>query len=101
MDEAIVIPIAGMVMVIIIVLGVPLIRVLTRRMEAQAPTALPQDVSARLERIEQAVDSMTLEIERMAEGQRFTTRLLSERLGAEAAVPRGDILRTGDAAGGR
>jgi hypothetical protein len=34
---------------------------------------------ARLERIEQAVDSIAIEIERISEGQRFTTRLLSER----------------------
>ncbi|HEU4995330.1 MAG TPA: hypothetical protein VFT29_10950 [Gemmatimonadaceae bacterium] len=34
---------------------------------------------ARLERIEQAVDSIAIEIERISEGQRFTTKLLSER----------------------
>ena len=34
---------------------------------------------ARLERIEHAVDAMAVEIERISEGQRFTTRLLSER----------------------
>jgi hypothetical protein len=33
----------------------------------------------RLSRIEQAVDAMSVEVERVAEGQRFTTRLLSER----------------------
>jgi hypothetical protein len=36
-------------------------------------------VAARLERIEHAVDSVALEVERIAEGQRFTTKLLSER----------------------
>lgn len=34
---------------------------------------------ARLERMEQAVDAIAIEIERISEGQRFTTRLLSER----------------------
>lgn len=34
---------------------------------------------ARLERIEQAVDAIAIEVERIAEGQRFTTKLLSER----------------------
>ena len=33
----------------------------------------------RLERIEQAVDTIALEMERMGEGQRFVTKLLSER----------------------
>lgn len=33
----------------------------------------------RLARIEQAVDAIALEVERISEGQRFTTKLLSER----------------------
>ena len=34
---------------------------------------------ARLERLEHAIDSIAIEIERISEGQRFTTKLLSER----------------------
>jgi hypothetical protein len=34
---------------------------------------------ARIERIEQAVDSIAIEMERVSEGQRFVTKLLSER----------------------
>lgn len=34
----------------------------------------------RLARLEVAVDSIALEIERISEGQRFTTRLLSEQV---------------------
>jgi len=41
--------------------------------------SLPLD-EARLERIEQAVDSIAIEIERISENQRFTTKLLSERV---------------------
>jgi hypothetical protein len=33
----------------------------------------------RLERLEQAVDTIAIEIERISENQRFTTKLLSER----------------------
>jgi hypothetical protein len=33
---------------------------------------------ARMERIERAVEAMALEVERMAEGQRFMTKLLAE-----------------------
>ncbi len=36
-------------------------------------------VEARLARIEQAVDAIAVETERISEGQRFTTKLLSER----------------------
>jgi hypothetical protein len=33
----------------------------------------------RLARIEQAIDAMAIEVERISEGQRFTTKLLAER----------------------
>ena len=33
----------------------------------------------RLERMEMAIDSIAVEVERISEGQRFTTKLLSER----------------------
>jgi hypothetical protein len=40
---------------------------------------LSSATEARLERIEQAVDSIAIEVERISENQRFTTKLLSER----------------------
>src|ERR1700692_4795734 len=39
---------------------------------------VPTGTEARLARIEQAVDAIALEVERISEGQRFTTKLLSE-----------------------
>ncbi len=36
-------------------------------------------IEARLQRIEQAIDAMATEVERVAEGQRFTSRLLADR----------------------
>jgi hypothetical protein len=36
-------------------------------------------------RLEQAVDAMAIEIERITEGQRFMTKLLAERTAAERA----------------
>ena len=53
---------------------------------ATAP-APPAESGERLERIEQAVDAIAIEVERVSEGQRFVTRLLSERggLGLNAA----------------
>jgi len=38
-----------------------------------------EEVAERLNRIETSVDSTALEVERISEGQRFTTRLLAER----------------------
>jgi len=41
----------------------------------------------RLDRIEQSIEAMATEVERIAEGQRFTTKLLSEvRTSAPAAL---------------
>lgn len=45
-------------------------------------------VAARLERIEQAIDAMAVEVERVSEGQRFTTKLLAERSAPREAEPR-------------
>lgn len=46
-----------------------------------APAQLPADTAQRLERVEQGVEAIAIEIERVAEGQRFVTRLLSEGQG--------------------
>jgi hypothetical protein len=37
----------------------------------------------RMTRLEQAVEAIALEVERISEGQRFTTKLLSERAAAD------------------
>ena len=81
MLEDILIPLAGMAMIVTLALGIPLVRAYVRRMERGAPAqaSLPPDVAGRLERIEHAVDAVAVEVERIAEGQRFTTKLLSER----------------------
>jgi hypothetical protein len=42
---------------------------------------IPSEIVARLERMEQAIDSVAVEVERISEGQRFTTKLLSEGRG--------------------
>jgi hypothetical protein len=41
--------------------------------------SMPSITEARLARIEQAVEAIALEVERISEGQRFTTKLLSEQ----------------------
>jgi hypothetical protein len=51
-------------------------------------------VDDRLDRIEQAVDAIALEVERMAESQRFTARLLVERLPTPEALPGAERGRT-------
>jgi hypothetical protein len=74
------VPIAFFAMVVSIVLGVPLVRARIRERERQASGVIPDAQTAeRLARIEAAVESIAIEVERISEGQRFTTKLLSER----------------------
>ena len=42
------------------------------------PAQLPADTTQRLERLEAGVEAIAIEIERVSEGQRFVTKLLSE-----------------------
>ena len=48
---------------------------------AMQPPAMRAESGERLERIEQGMDAIAIEVERVSEGQRFVTRLLSERNG--------------------
>jgi hypothetical protein len=41
--------------------------------------SLDPEESPRLQRIEQAIESIALEVERIGEAQRFTTKLLADR----------------------
>ena len=45
---------------------------------------LPPETAGRLERIEQAVEAIAVEVERVSEGQRFVTRLMTESKRAPA-----------------
>jgi hypothetical protein len=60
-----------------------------RRMGQQVPPRALADIDVRLGRIEQAIDAMSVEVERISEGQRFTSKLLAERAGIGAGTPRG------------
>ncbi|HEU4990310.1 MAG: hypothetical protein KGL93_13215 [Gemmatimonadota bacterium] len=42
-----------------------------------------EEINERLARLEQVTDATAIEIERIGEGQRFTTKLLSERTPAK------------------
>jgi hypothetical protein len=45
---------------------------------SMAPSAPSTELNARMARIENAVESVAVEVERISEGQRFTSRMLSE-----------------------
>jgi hypothetical protein len=72
----------------VIALGTPLIRAFTRRWDRPSiPASTQADVTARLERIEQAVEAIAIEVERIAEAQRFSARLMSEQ---QRSLPKSD-----------
>jgi hypothetical protein len=74
------IPIVMFICVAATAIGVPIARAYARRLEREpASPAVPPDLQARLERMEQALDSIAIEVERISEGQRFTTKLLADR----------------------
>jgi len=76
----ILIPITLFVCIALGSIGIPIARAYARRLEREpSQRELPPDVTARLERMEQALDSIAIEVERISEGQRFTTKLLAER----------------------
>ena len=79
MGPEIVVPLGAFATAIICAIGIPLARALARKMDAESknPRIAPE-VTGRLERIEHAIEAVAIEVERISEGQRFTTRLLSE-----------------------
>lgn len=93
------IPIVLFLVIGVTVIGAPIARAIARRIErgtggGLGATGLPNDVGARLERMEQAIDAIAVEVERIAEGQRFTSKLLAGR--ADGAHAEGVLARTGD-----
>jgi len=75
------------IIIVPVTFGIPALVVLAFRWfkhrERMAPLAPPAEaphaLEARLARIEQAVEAVAIEMERVSEGQRFVTRLLAER----------------------
>jgi hypothetical protein len=78
----------------VIALGIPIIRAITRRWENKAsrlPAPPAPEVLSRLERIEQGVEAIAVEVERIAEAQRFSAKLMAEQ--QKNALPHADSAR--------
>lgn len=79
--------------VVVIAIGLPLVRALARRLDRKGQIAIAaaaagnQNVDPRLERIEQAVEAIAIEVERVSEGQRFTNKLMHELRALPAPNP--------------
>lgn len=82
------ISIAFFVMLAVIIIGWPLARAVGRRLErrADAPALPDPAIAAQLQRIEQAVEAMSIEVERISESQRFMAKLQSGAAGDRTAL---------------
>jgi hypothetical protein len=74
--------------VAVVAIGVPLARAFGRWLDRRgsAPKASP-DATARMERMEQAIEAVAIEVERVSEGQRYTNKLMQEMRGLPAPDP--------------
>lgn len=80
MDETIVVPLGFFLMIVVLAIGVPLARAFARHLDRRRDSAmLPPGVDDRLLQMQHSIDAVAVEIERISEAQRFTTRLLAER----------------------
>jgi hypothetical protein len=86
------ISIAFFLMIAVIIIGTPLARAFARRMDRKGagPSQIPGELTSQLAHLSQSIDAIALEVERISEGQRFTTRLLSEQKeGTSQSLARG------------
>jgi len=85
--------VVGLSFCLAIAVGLPLAIAYARRVwrgTSKNVRVAPDESSVRLEHLEHAVDAIAIEIERVAEGQRFVTKVLAERPAAPPAAERAD-----------
>jgi hypothetical protein len=76
------------VMIVAIFFVVPIARAFARRIDKKPmPAPLDKPLSEQLQRIENSVDSMAIEIERISEAQRYMARLQSDRSASPSLPP--------------
>lgn len=79
----------GVILAIIVILG-PFARMLARRMERkpelEAKTRHNEVLQQQIQELQQSIDTMAVEVERISESQRFQSKLLYEKR-AESSVP--------------
>jgi hypothetical protein len=85
------ISIAFFISVAAVIIGLPLMRAIARRIEKGTPVAapIPAEVRQQLQQITQSVDAIAIEVERISEGQRFTTKMLADKSRETVMIPPG------------
>jgi hypothetical protein len=73
------VPLGIMATVVAITVGKPAVNAWAKKIENESRRpVIPGEVLTRLESMEQSIDAIAVEVERISEGQRFTTKLLAE-----------------------
>lgn len=86
--QAVDISIAFFLSVVAIVVGLPIARAFARRMDRKSQSSgAATELAPRLDRIEQAIEAIAIEVERVSENQRYSTRIISELRGLPAPNP--------------
>jgi hypothetical protein len=95
--------IATVTIIVTIAASIAVLSVLTRAMSiwsikaraSAGPPAQPFDADA-IARLQASVDAISIEVERISEGQRFTTKLMNERIPERSFMPAvDDVSRIG------
>lgn len=76
--------------IVVVVLVGPILRAVIRRFERKAemrPAPLPPNFEPTLRQLQDSMDAMSIEIERISEGQRFMAKVIGEREKVPAALP--------------
>lgn len=69
----------ALVVCVLAPLAIAVALIAIRRAVRPPATQVPSEVSDRLTRIEQSVEAVAVEVERIGEGQRFVTQLMTDR----------------------
>lgn len=79
-----------------VILSLAFARRIWKRSSVIAPT-LPPELWQRLTRLEEGVDSVAMEVERIGEGQRFTNKLFAENRGLASGAAQPIEVKAGEA----
>jgi hypothetical protein len=84
--QAVDISLAFFLMIAFCVVGFPLARAFARRMDRKTEfkSVAGPDLTPQIRQLQESVDAMAIEMERISEGQRFTAKLLADRSGVGA-----------------
>lgn len=75
------------VVMAVIIVGLPIARAVARWLDRKNVVAPAGQLPEQLRQLQESVDAVALEVERIAEAQRYTARLLTDRQGVGASLP--------------